>query len=83
VPLIGAGYRHRAALDLTSSYRQARLDVLDGYCLVLITHVLGARRGVAWRTRKVRKPSLIRLRSYFQGRFREDDDEPAPTPPGA
>ncbi|MCS6899219.1 MAG: hypothetical protein RMJ98_00900 [Myxococcales bacterium] len=60
--------------------RQARLDVLDGYCLVLIAHVLGALRGVARRTRKVRRPSLIRLRSYFQGRSR-DEDEPEPAPP--
>lgn len=61
--------------------RQARLDVLDGYCLVLLGHVLGALRGVARRTRKARRPTLIRLRSYFQGRS-GGDDEPAPAPAG-
>ncbi|RYE93240.1 MAG: hypothetical protein EOO75_04820 [Myxococcales bacterium] len=51
--------------------RQARLDILDGYCLVLLRAVFGALRTMAHRTRKVRRPSWVRLRVQMD----EHDDE--------
>lgn len=61
--------------------RQANLDVQDGYCLVLLSELLGAWRGVARRSRKVQRPMLYQLRSYFQGQSRNSTGENEPSPP--
>jgi len=63
--------------------RQARLDVLDGHCLLLVGEVLGALKNMARRTRKVRRPTLYRLRGYFEGSKRHEAPRaPAPAPVG-
>lgn len=69
----GSNGRARAA------ERQANLDVQDGSCLLLLGELLGALRSAARRTRKVRRPTLYRLRGYFQGHGGHDE-EPAPVP---
>ena len=55
--------------------RQARLDILDGYCLVLLSAVFGALRTMAQRTRKVRRPYWVRLRSQMKDEGEEQPPE--------
>lgn len=60
---------------------QAKLDVLDGFCLLLLGRVLKALRAMADLTPKVKRPMLRHLASYFDGTATEEDgadEKPAP-----